>query len=314
MRVARAFVLLLLFAALCRLPAGAQNPPDIDKLLEWQDRMVLATYQQSYIRDNRYDAVLSRISARLNPHLREVYPSYRRVGYYVFVGRMGFNAQTWNNIIIFDSLLLDAMRNLANGIAVYGSTDCDYVHTLAQYVARADAACHSGRLMLDLSNANNPYHLPTIWGLTPAQRQQADALFEEMLAAWMAHEGSHAFLQHTRERVQAQALLSLYRQREVPQEEIRKYISDYLSYDTTRQKEREADIYGVRLIIKSGYDITGLIDTFEFAQMIEDLTGRSGQPDRTHPSPAERIQLARQIEAEVTHKTPDAPEARPKGQ
>lgn len=290
-------------------PAAAQQMPDLDGMLRWQDAMVLRRYQQTYVTDKRYDALLRKISERLNPHLSQVYTRSKPVRYYVFVGNMGFNAQTWDGLIIFDSLLLDAMRRLCEGVAVYGTTDCDYVRNLAVYVAEVDRACRAGHIALQTTSVDNPYRLPTLWGLTPAQREAADALFEEMLASWMAHEGSHAFLDHSRERIEAQRLLWLYNQQgEAPPDSVKTYISQYLNATTTIQKEREADAYGIRLVLRSGYTVEGLIRSFEFVHYLEQLSGEALRANRTHPTPTERIVHARQISG---NEEPDDKEAPP---
>lgn len=283
--------------------AHVHAAPDLETLLRWQDAQVLRRYQETFVTEKRYNALLERVGERLNTHIAQVYPRFKPVRYYVFVGNMGFNAQTWHSIIIFDSLLLDTMRKLAEGVAAYGTTDCPYVHALAIQVARLEQQRQSGRSLLRVGSADNPYRLPTLWGLTPAQREDADRIFEEMLAAWMAHEGSHAFLEHTRERVEAQQLAQLYSlQGEAPPEAVRQYIGRYLSSETTLQKEREADAYGIRLTLRAGYGVDGLIRSFEFAQLLEQLTGQALQPVRTHPTPSERIVMARQIAGSATPK------------
>lgn len=291
------------------VPAAAQQMADLDAMLAWQDAMVLRRYQQTYITDKRYDALLRKISERLNPHLSQVYPRSKPVRYHVFVGNMGFNAQTWDGLIIFDSLLLDAMRKLCEGVAVYGTTDCDYVRKLSLYVSQVDRACRAGHVSIRTVGVDNPYRLPTLWGLTPAQREAADALFEEMLASWMAHEGSHAFLNHSRERIEAQRLLWLYNQQgEAPPDSVKAYISQYLNATTTIQKEREADAYGIRLTLQAGYTVEGLIRSFEFVNYLEQLSGEALRANRTHPTPAERIIQARQISG---NEVPDDKEAPP---
>ena len=223
---------------------------------------------------------------------------------------MGFNAQTWNEIIVFDSLLIDTLRKLAEGVAVYGTADCDYVRKLAIYVSEVDRLCRVGQVPMHNSGTDNPYRLPSLWGLTPAQREQADALFEEMLAAWMAHEGSHAFLNHSRERVEAQRLLWLYNQQgEAPPESVRQYIGQYLNASTTIQKEREADEYGIRLTLESGYTVEGLIYSLQLVEYLEQLSGEALRTNRTHPPPSERIVMARQIAGHEQPESEEAPKA-----
>ncbi len=280
--------------AACADPA----PQEIDALLEWQDHLVLSTYQQQFSQDKRYNAVLGRIGSRLNPHLGEVYANPQfKIYYYVFFSRMGFNAQTWTHVIIFDSLLVDALRHLADGVAVYGNTNNDYVHALAERVARASMADEAGVYEPDLQRPDNPFLLPVVSGMTVEQQQHAEALFESMLAGWMAHEGSHAFLQHNRERVQAEQLRQLYRQGYVAPAEVRARINQALSYSNGKAREREADERGTRLIVRAGYGADGLIYSLEFAQLIEELCGTNNMYFRTHPTPRERIATVRAVEA-----------------
>lgn len=277
--------------------ATAQLPSDLDRIMRWRDTQVLHQFLETSLPDKRYDAIFRRISDRLNPHISEIFPHPKEVVFYVFIGHMGFNAQTWDHITIFDSLLLDSMHDLCLGLSVYGTSDSDYVHTLAHYVVRTDHLCR-GPLTLT-GPPENPYSLPTIWGLTPDQQNRADTMFEEMLAGWMAHEASHALLDHTREMVEAEQLVALYRQRNaaVP-DELRCKV--FAPYRFTRQKEREADEHGIRLILRAGYKIDGFVASLEFAQQIEQISGEAGlnESERTHPSPLERILLAREIAAQ----------------
>lgn len=296
---ARAFLVVLVLLLVAPVQA-ARTVPDIDGLLRWQDEVVLQQLLGSYPQDYRYADVLDRITRRLNPHLDAVYgkgAGKEQVRYFVFLSRIGFNAQTWNRVIIFDSLLLDSLRNLSRAIAVRGSTNDPFVQNLAVAVTRAQAACKAGSMQPDFGNVQNPYNLPIMYGLPPDQRDRADALFEEMLAAWMAHEASHAFLNHVRERVEARQLAHIYESRS--SEAMRRHIQQYLSYEYGRQKELEADAGAVRLIRRAGYGIDGFVRTFEFAQMIEELTGESRVPVRTHPTPLERIRFVQRVADEA---------------
>lgn len=273
--------------------------PSVDTMLEWQDQMVIRSYMANCPQDFRYKDLLARISARFNGHLAAVYRKPdKEAHYFVFVANMGFNAQSWNRVIVFDSLLLDSMRCLAKGIAVHEKLEAPYVQQLAQYVASLNTATKSGFVMPNLQNADNPYSLPNIWGLTPAQRDRSDALFEEMVAGWMAHEGSHVFLNHCRDRIQEQRLIAMYQQGRIPADILQQHMNQYLAYSLTRQKEAEADEKGVRLLVRSGYSVEGLVYTLHFAQLLQDISGSTNDYFRTHPLPQERIDMAERVAEE----------------
>lgn len=293
----RVSVLIAMMICVCGVSL-AQRPSVLDRIMQRNDEIVLYDLLALRVRDKRYDALTHQVSARLNPHIAEVFrrPA-KSVAFYVFFARMGFNAKTWDRIVVFDSLLLDAMRHLCYGLAVYGTTDCDYVHKLADYVVKTDHAYKRNAIFVLDGPPENPFSLPTIWGLTPEQSARADQLFEDMLAGWMAHEASHAFLDHARELVLARYPDATIRDPHLAAD-VRAAIQ--APYSFSRQKEREADEHAVRLLIRSGYKIDALIQSFEFAQQIEELSGEANltDRDRTHPTPLERIILARQIAAE----------------
>ncbi len=296
----RCLTLLLLALVFLSPPARAQDSQSVASLLKWQDALVLAHYQADYRADHRYDAILARVSRHLNAHLAQVYPHYKPVYYYVFFARMGFNAQTWDHVIIFDSLLFDVLHHLCECIARHGTTQCASVRRLAACTVRESRLSSAAITRVDAGHPRNPYHLPTIHGLTPAEESRSDRLFEEMIAAWVAHEASHAFLDHCRQRLVAQAertqeLTRRYGDNPVPRAVLDRYVNSYLSYDLGLRKEREADAYGVRLLVRSGYPIEGFIDSLKFAAMLESDSGVAREKRRTHPTPQERIRLAREV-------------------
>jgi len=301
-RAALTVLLLVLLAGPARA-RPAPPVPDIEALLYWQDRQVLTAYASMFpISDARWEAILTRVSRRLQGQLPAVFGAKAQgeVQYFVYPARMGFNAQAWHRLIIFDSLLLDALRGLANGVAVHGRVNHPWVQSLAVAVARASALVGRGMAFPDLANPGNPYNLPILWGIPPAQRDAADALFEEMLAAWMAHEVSHCFLEHARDRAEGQRLTILYQQGQVPDSVLREHMNRFMSYDLGRQKELEADAKGVELLLRAGYGLDGFLRTVEFSEYLETLSGETHNPYRTHPTPTERLKQAYTIRDAMT--------------
>ncbi len=264
----------------------------IDAMLAQQDRTVLGYFESHFTRDHRDDKVFNRIFRRLEPHLGEVYAHpEKQVTPYVFVSNLGFNAMTWDHIIIFDSLLLDTFHRLAEGVTLYGSTDNPYVWNLARSVASLSLEANRLPSIADMRHPDNIYHLPVAGQLSATEQASSDALFEEMLASWLGHEGSHAFLDHARERLQAEEMRQWYASNgQMDSNVLGQYIQHASSADNGRDKEREADEKGAMLITRSGYSIRGFVVSLEFAKDLEDMTGMSNSPfTRSHPAAADRI-------------------------
>ncbi|MHB2018957.1 MAG: M48 family metalloprotease [Candidatus Xenobia bacterium] len=286
----RALLLVTLLAVMVlALPVQAQYG-GVDQFLAAQDSQVLSNFSGRFARDQRYDTLFARIYARLNPHLSEVYSDPDKdVRPYCFVSTMGFNAMTWDHIIVFDSLLLDSLRRLSEGVVVYGKVNTPYGWSLARAVASLQRHAHSLPQYANPDHQDNIYDLPVAGQLTPEQRQQADALFEEMVASWLAHEGSHAFLNHARLRVEEQQMRQMNASAQGNPQAFGNYIDRYREASLGQEKEREADEHGAQLILRSGYTIRGFVLSLQFSDMLEQLMGTTNSYLRTHPPASERI-------------------------
>ncbi|GEM_PF-1660258 len=293
------YLLALLILCLCMgTPATAQYLPSNDSgdnttesLLDYQDRLVFTQFRYYYPRDFRFDRALEKISLVFNAHGEEVFSDYNKEVYFVvFVSSLGFNAISFHKLVIFDSLLLDSLRHLADGIAVYGDTDNDYCRALALTVARIGVAHQFGVLLGNYTDRQNPYQLPVFQRLTSEQKQRADRLFEDMLAAVMAHEASHAFLNHVKEKMETSRTLWQNNQDRIDPRELNQYITNYINYTMSYQKELEADSFGARLMKASGYEKEGFIYWFQFSRLLEEILDVHENSTRTHPTAEVRIE------------------------
>jgi Peptidase family M48 len=287
---------------------SAQPTPRSQEVVEARlrdyDERVLKAYQSTFARDHRYEPVLARVASRLNPHLPEVFGPQAKtdaVTYHVFLGRLGFNARTWHRIIIVDSLLLDALQRLAEGLAVDPSFESPYVKRLAFAVASVHAARTRGALRPDLSNRGNPYNLPRYYGLEPAQRDRAQAQLEAFIAGWLAHEAAHAYLGHTRKRYEEWlASTALGTGGSSQGDDLVVAESERDSFHTSSQAvERQADQAAVCLLIRAGYEVGPMLDTLVFSDLLERWLGSAEGAPRTHPALTERveaIEAAAQVE------------------
>jgi len=298
MKVLR-YLFALFTLCLCLLtPAAAQySLPDenyinsTEALLDYQDRLVFSQFCHYYPRDLRFDNVLEKISITFNAHGEEVFSDYNKEVYFaVFVSSLGYNAISFHKLVIFDSLLLDSLRFLAIGIAVYGNIDNDYCRALAVSVAKVGMAHQFGVLLGNYTDRQNPYQLPVFHTITAEQKERAERLFIDMLAAVMAHEASHAFLNHVREKMETSRMLWQNNKERIDPHELNQYISNYINHTMSYQKELEADTYGARLLKASGYGKEGFIFWFQFSGLLEEMLGVEKGSARSHPAAEVRIE------------------------
>ncbi|MDQ7822440.1 MAG: M48 family metalloprotease [Candidatus Eremiobacteraeota bacterium] len=302
-------VIIVLVFVLCVTPVSAQyGQPGGDyteQFLNWQDQMVLAQFAMYYPADYRYNTLLGAISTKFNEKGPEIFQNYGKEVYFtVFVSSLGFNAVSFHRIVVFDSLLLDTLRKLAEGIAFYGTIDNEYSVQLAATVLRVGMAHQFGMLAGNYQNIENPFGLPSCGALTEEQKKEANSLFEEMAAAVMAHEASHAFLDHVKEKIKTQQMLWMYNQGKVDPRVLNSYINNYLNYNLSYSKELEADTYAARLLKAAGYSRNGFTHWLLFAGLLERMTGSDTQANRTHPTSVTRIRNVKNIWDNVLESEP----------
>ena len=139
-------------------------------------------------------------------------------------GVFGYNAVSFHKSIVIDSLLLEVDKRLAIGMAYYGKIDTPYTRQLAQATIRVWQQTNNGTLRLNQNNPYNPYNLPEIQGqLSPNQQKLAELYFEHLVAATLAHEGSHIFLEHTKQKMLTQQ--KLWQQGQGNMNQIQQYIN-----------------------------------------------------------------------------------------
>jgi hypothetical protein len=284
------FVALIFSSVFAQYPQ--QQPQSIEQMLLWQDQQIMQQFASKFVPDYRYYGFIDGIMKKMNPYLPSIYGNkpYIWLNGACFASMMGFNAITGYRIIIFDSLLLDGLKRLADAVAVYGNLNNDYSRGLAQAIVTLMKAHSQGYIRPNTSNLNNPFNLPTLTNLTPEQKPKSEKLFTNMVASWVAHEASHGFLEHIKEKMQIQQTMQAYYQRRYPPEQAQQQIQYYLNYTLSPLKEFEADTMATRLLIKSGYDVDGFIWWLRFADTLEALLGTNTSYMRTHPKSEQRVE------------------------
>lgn len=273
---------------------------DQDAQLNMQDQMMLQQLSMKGTVDYRYGQFLTRISQRFNQAGPTIYPNYnsKNVQYVVIAGVFGFNAMTLSRTIIIDSIQMDGFRRVAEGMAYYGGLNNQYCYALIQKLVQLSAIVNSGqRVPANYNNLENPFALPVIGSLNGAQQQTANILWEELVAANLAHEGSHAFREHTKHKLLKQRELWMqYGGRAVNQQQLSAQIAQYMGSTYSKATEFEADSYGVMLLKASGYPLRGFINWMKIAEIFERIAGTPQDPSvRTHPTSAQRIQNAQNV-------------------
>ncbi|MEW6277395.1 MAG: M48 family metalloprotease [Candidatus Eremiobacterota bacterium] len=285
--------LLLAGGAWAAPPAGQE----LDELLLLQDRLVVEQFTRQFPVDRRYDEVLSRIAGRTAPHVAEVFPGEAETVYFVVVlSNLGFNAVSWHRVVIVDTLLLDGLKRFSQGIVVYGGLDNPYGRGLAAQLHQLAVRGELGGPLRSRFDPHNPYALLPPPGLTPDQARRAEAVFEELLAAWMCHEVSHAYLGHARMRLLKAWDLEKADQARTNPLILRQQIEHYLDFQLGPANELEADRAGAALALRSGYGLEGFCYNFEIIRQLEHLSGADTQYYRSHPYPEDRIRVVLAVE------------------
>lgn len=272
--------ILLLLLILTTAALGKPTESELDELLDWQDRQIVEQFSRDGSADHRWDALLQEMAERLVVGVSEVFPLQRQsVSFRVFRRKLGFNAVCWHRVVILDSLLVEGLLRLAEGEAVYGRLDTPYTDGILRLIQR------------------NADELPPPPGLTWERGQSARQLFVQMLAAWVCHEVSHSYLGHARERIrQARELEAGHP--DANQLLLEQQIRQFLDYRVGPAHELQADRYGARLAVRSGFGLEGYRRALWIIARLEHLSGADEQFYRSHPHPEDRSRILEEVEAE----------------
>lgn len=270
----------------------------VEDQLRMYDQQVYYQFTIFYPRDARYDAYLTEIASRLNANIVDVFGEDKDIIFYVCPSHLGFNAVSFHRVIIFDSLLLDSLRYLAMGKVYYGSIDNQYVDQLAHRVAQVSQYHRMGSFVTNPSDTYNPFGLPGLGPLNPAQQLKAEELFKEMLASWMCHEGSHCMLDHMKFRLKAMSEQQQQFNYQGDMNQFNNSMNVYAQAQISQQLEKEADVIAARWLLASGYSIEGFTAWLYFAQKLETIMGMDNAYIRTHPSSAQRIRYIKDAAAQ----------------
>lgn len=280
-------VSIALLLANSNIHACAQN---IDQQLQLNDAYVSQQFRYFCPYDTRYNQYMNIIAQRLNSTIVDTFGEDKDLTFYVCVSPLGFNAVSFHRFMVFDSVLLDSLRYLSMGVVYYGGVDNSYVDQLAYQVARISASHRMGMSTANYYDTENPFNLPEVGTLTEEQSQRAEKLFLNMLASWVAHEGSHCMRDHMKHRYLAMQQ-QLNQQRNLQQQQqFFNSMGAYANARISRELEKEADEYAVRWLINSGFNVEGYITWLKFGSKLEKVMGTENAYLRTHPSCAERVQ------------------------
>ncbi len=251
--------------------------------------------------DYRYTAFLNGISNRFNRAGPLVFHNYNNkdVQYVVIPGAVGLNAVAFHRSIIIDSIQMDTFRKISEGIVYYGTIHNPYTDAVLKKAYELNQIVNTGsRIPANYGNLENPFGFPTLSGnVNAATNPTAMKIFEEMVAANLAHEGAHAFREHNKNRLlMQQSLWMKYGGNSQNQQLLADQIKNYINTTFSKEMEYEADSYGVRLLKASGYSLNGFINWMIIGEKFENLMGVYGDfPGRTHPTCPSRIQNAQKV-------------------
>lgn len=280
----------LLMGLLCWSGSAFGEPAPV---LEVADQAMLARYRAHFPRDNRYNDVINRVTLRLLQTSGE--PLLPQIQLAVYYSDLGFNAVAFHRIIVLDSLLLDGLKRYAQGAVVHGTVANAYTDRLAGFLGGLQASGQLGQPRQNL-DVRNPYAIPAPPGFEASMEAESEALFEELLAAWICHEASHIFLGHVDERfAAAQNLQESPLGKNLPPDQLRRYLDDSIGPDS----EYAADAHAVQLLKAAGYSREGLRRVLFLCQRVDEMAGRGSNPLRTHPTPVMRWR-------HLTENTPDS--------
>lgn len=287
-RLLSVFLLLIIISTIVGVHAQT-----IEDQLNWNDRQVYTQFTGYYPPDSRYNVIMNQIGGNLNSHIVDVFGEDKNIVYYVCPSKIGFNAISFYRVIIFDSLLLDSLRFLAIGKVYHGGLNNEYIDELAYNVADISRKRQMGMGGINYADQNNPFGLPSAGALTPEQQARAEKLFREMLASWMAHEGSHCMLDHMKIRLEKMQQAKQQMDYNGSQNQFNNSIDEYMSAQISQTLEKDADVHATKWLIKSGYSVEGYVTWLTFAEKLEKLMGTDNAYLRTHPRCSDRVNYIR---------------------
>ena len=282
--LARAFMLTFLVSLACAA-APAEKVILSDAQLRLADQALVSSYSRFPV-DRRYNDTLNRVTFRLLRSSQE--PRMGEVRLAVHYSNLGFNGLALYRLVVLDSLLLDGLKRYAQGAVLYGTVANEYTEKLAMYIGGLHRQGRLGEVGKEF-DAMNPYRIPPPPDFKPEMEPQAEAVFEEMLAAWLCHEVSHIFLGHVEERyLSGQDMQHRLAMESIPPEVLQEMVRGYLDYSLGPLKEFEADTLSLRLLTGSGYSREGIRRVLFLCKRIEEASGYATRPLRTHPRPVLR--------------------------
>jgi hypothetical protein len=280
-------VLILLSFALLSPVTADETLPDSLELLKGADRLLVRRYAGFFPVDERYNDVLNPVLARLLK-AAEPNPICSEVRLAVHYSDLGFNAVALHRVIMVDSLLLDGLSRYSQGIALYGTAANDYTDRLVAQIAAIHKSGQMGKVEAGF-DMGNPYRLRPPSGMTPVTAREAQPIFEELLAGWLAHELSHILLQHAQQRyLDGNAFAAQLAMANVPPEAIEVIVRRHLDYKLGPTLEEQADRLGSDLLVKAGYHKDAIRRLMLLLKRLEDRSPDQFQVNRTHAKPVER--------------------------
>ncbi|MFP4497417.1 MAG: M48 family metalloprotease [Vulcanimicrobiota bacterium] len=290
-----AVIMVLLFV----FSIGAGFAQTLDDQLTWNDYYVSQQFAM-YPPDARYNEVMAEIASSLNDSIVDTFGEDKDINFHVCLTPLGFNAVAFHRFIVFDSLLLDTLRYMAMGKVYYGGMNNEYIDRLACRVAEVSQYHKMGQSQANYHNQENPFNLPHPGDLTSKQLDEAAVLFANILASWMAHEGSHCMRDHLKHRLQAMQKSNQQFNYQGSQQQFKNSVDAYTNAKISQELEKDADVHAVAWLLNSGYNIEGYLTWLEFGSKLEEIMGTKNAYLRTHPPCQTRMQYIRQAAREFS--------------
>jgi predicted Zn-dependent protease len=193
------------------------------------------------------------------------------------------------NVLNKDTQLVNRVRNIANNLARSTS------------VFRSDAPNWNWEVNLLATDELNAYVMPGGKIMVYEGIVKRLQLTDNEIAAIMGHEIAHALREHSRERVSRQYAQQLAISGAAALTGVEANVADLantlatvtLQLPFSREQEAEADIVGLELMARSGYDPNAAVSLWQ--KMLAQEKQQSPEFLSTHPAPATRIEGLRAL-------------------